>query len=578
MKLGVISNYQYVVTDLTRDWCLHSFTISPDILSFSKLFHSAFATPARYIQEIFLRLGTLDEEKKHTAKFVFNPLFDSGKLDILQVLAALKEEDPFDGITIFADRDGLPAGYLFSPKLDVEDSRFLTLLSTVDAEIDSTLCRLLFKIEVRCLRIPRLTFARTQHNGFIFEENRYIYRWVAEQAITLLKTTQSRSSIPFTAIMPHHAGDVLFFVLAFNQSHTAINRIAVHRAYRDIVIDNAVNLSVLSIDAPLINRSDEFLLGKVTSEGDYFHSIKDGLPGDCFYAYCRPSRDYNVSFFHLIDHFAFALGMRFHSEKSLLAPHMPSPPLFQPDNPAGTTLRILLHFDGGWPLKVYPRPQQDSLIELLLADGYSVTVLAGKGQDYPGCTVTTFQSYSQLKGLLKCQHLMVGMDSFPAHYAAHVQGLPTICLFASTRPQNSDAPSALHYVRLDQGLRCRPCYGIARCPLYGGADCRNFVSPATVLATVEKMMEARFNKVGWYPDPPLDTICPPEPGMQSAKVQRLSLRHLQLKVTITRVVLPYLRYLALLHREYAAIVRKDGLLLANLHSMRFLRKVIRKRF
>lgn len=577
MRLGVISDSHYLVTDLVREWDLHSFTISPDVLSFSKLFHSAFSTPARYVQEIFLRLGTLEDGKKHSAKFVFNPLFDSGQLDILLVLAALKEAPPFNGITVLADRDGLPAGYLFPPQLDTEDARFLTLLSTVDAEIDANLCRLLFKSEVRCLPVPHLTLARTQHNGFIYEENRYIYRWVAKRAIAVLRTKPSRVGIPFTAVMPHHAGDVLFFTLAFNQVRPPIHRIAVNKAYQDIVNDNAPGLAVLSINAPLINRSDEFRQGKVTSEGAYFHAIKDGLPEDSFYAYCRPSRDYNVSLFHLIDHFAFALGRRFYEEKNLLARHMPSPHLFQPEAPADTPVRILLHFDGGWPLKVYPKPQQERLIELLRVKGYVVTILAGGDLNYPNCTVATFQGYAQFKELLQSQYLMVGMDSFPAHYAAHVRGIPTICLFASTRPENSDAPSASNYVHLEEGLRCRPCYGIARCPLYGGADCRNFVSPDTVAATVVQMMEGRWKKEGQQPEVSApDELCQPDPGEQSAKVKRIALRHIRLKVTLTSAVLPSLRYIALLYREYAAIVRKDGFLLANLHSLRFLRKALRK--
>lgn len=579
MKLGVISDSRYLVTDPGREWDLHSFTISPDALSFSKLFHSAFATPARYVQEIFLRLGALDESEGHGAKFVFNPLFDSSRLDILLVLAALKEAPPFDGITLFTDKDGLPAGYLLPPWLDAEDARFLTLLSTVDGEVDATLCRLLFQTETQCLQVPRLTLSRSQHNGFIYEENRDIYLWVAERAIALLRTKPSRSGIPFTAIMPHHAGDVLFFTLAFNWVRPPIDRIAVNRAYRDIVDDNATGLAVLPIDAPLINRSDEFRQGKVTTEGSYFHSIKDDLPEDSFYAYYRPSRDYNVSLFHLIDHFAFALGRHFCAGENLLARHMLGPTLFQPETPVGAPVRILLHFDGGWPLKVYPKLQQERLINLLRAKGYAVMVLAGGDRDYPNCAVTTFQGYAQFKALLQSQHLMVGMDSFPAHYAAHVLGLPTLCLFASTRPENSDAPRASNYVRLEEGLRCRPCYGIVRCPLYGVPHCRNFVSPETVAAVVVKMVEGVRKKEGSQPGwgvPEAEERCRPDTREQPAKVKRISLSHIRLKVALTWAVLPYLSYLSLLYREFAATVRMDGFLLATLRALRFLRKALRR--
>lgn len=577
MRLGVINDSRYFVTNLEREWSLHSFTISPDALSFSKLFHSAFATPSRYVQEIFLRLGSLDKNGKKSAKFVFNPLFDSGQLDILLVLSVLKESSYFDGITLVTDKDGAPVGYLFPSWLNTEDAKFLTLLSTIDGELDATLCRLLFQTSVRCLLIPRINISRAQHNGFIFEENRQIYRWVAERAVHMLQTKPSRNSIPFTAVMPHHAGDVLFFILAFNRMRPDISRIAVNRAYRDIVDDNAPGLTVLSINAPLINRSDEFRLGNVTSEGVYFQSIKDKLPEDSFYTYCRPSRDYNVSVFHLIDHFAFAFGRRFCNADDLLTHHMPRPAQYQPAVQASAPVRILIHFDGGWPLKVYPKPQQQQFINLLDARGYAVTVLAGGDQEYLNCAVTTFRGYAEFKCLLKTQHLMVGMDSFPAHYAAHVLGIPTICLFASTRPENSDAPPTSNYARLEEGLRCRPCYGIARCPVYGGSYCRNFVSPETVAALVGKMLEGEQKEVGQQPMTPLpEELCRPDIGEQQSKVKRISLSHIRLKVAISWIFLPYVRYASLLYREYAAIVRRDGLLLATLHALRFLRKAMRR--
>lgn len=587
MKLGIISDSRYLVTDPGREWALHSFTISPNALSFSKLFHSAFATPARYIQEIFLRLGTLDEGAGLGAKFVFNPLFNSSRLDILLVLAALKDVSPFDGITLFTDKDDMPAGYLLPPWLDTEDARFLTLLSTVDGEVDATLCRLLFQTEVRCLQVPRLTLARAQHNGFIYEENRDIYRWVAERAIALLRTKPSRSGISFTAVMPHHAGDVLFFTLAFNRVRPPIDRIAVNRAYRDIVDDNATGLAVLPIEVPLINRSDEFRQGKVTTEGSYFHSIKDELPEDSFYVYCRPSRDYNVSLFHLIDHFAFALGKHFCASKYMVANNMPNIALFQPETPAGAPARILLHFDGGWPLKVYPKPQQERLIDLLRTKGYAVTVLAGGDRDYLNCTVTTFQGYVQFKTLLQTQHLIVGMDSFPTHYAAHVLGLPTLCLFASTRPENSDAPSASNYIRLEEGLPCRPCYGIARCPKFGGSSCRNFVSPETVAETVQLMLETvrKENTIRQQAvqtnHSAADELCKPMPDDVPSSVKRISLNYIRLKVALACAILPFHRYISLLYlphllyREFSAAIKIEGFFLACLRTLRFLNRTFR---
>jgi len=583
MKLGIISDTHYLVTAPHGEYDLHSFTISPTSLSFSKIFHSAYATPARYVQEIFLRLCSLENVGQSTPKFIFNPLFDTGKLGLLLVLAAIKEASHFDGITIFTDKNSLPIGYLLPSCLLVKDAHFLTLLSTVDGETDSALCNLLFQIETQCLPATRLALARAQHNDFIYEENRHIYRWVAERAIAILQTNQPRDTIPFTAVMPYHAGDVLFFALAFNYVHPPIARIAVNRAYRDIIDDNAPGLAVLPIDAPIINRSDEFRQGKVTPEWVYFHSIKDALPGDSFYLYFRPSRDYNVSLFHLIDHFAFAQGRQFCTDGYLLSQHMLRPCLFQPDTTANVPVRILLHFDAGWPLKVYPQPQQEQLIDLLHAKGYAVTVLAGNRHEHTKCSVTTFKDYTTFKALLQTQHLLVGMDSFPTHYAAHVLGLPTICLFASTRPENSDARPAPNYALLEEGLLCRPCYGIARCPMYRGSSCRNFVSPETVAATVQRMLENVQKENAIRQVVPTihyeaDELCKPMPDDEPSSVKRISLKHIRLKVALAFAILLYHRYISLLYllyREFSAAIRMEGFFLASLRTLRFLLKTFR---
>ncbi|HYW56934.1 MAG TPA: glycosyltransferase family 9 protein [Polaromonas sp.] len=576
MKLGVVSESRYLVRDIDPDWKLYSFTISPDTLSFSRIFYSAFATPARYVQEIFLKLKESARHAEVAATFVFNPLFSSSSLDVLLTLAALKGASTFDGITVVADNDNRPVGYLLPTHLDAEDSNFLILLSTVDAELDATLCQSLFRIETRVLKVLDITLGNSQHNGFVYDDNYSTYRWVAERAILMLKAQTSRANISFTAVMPHHAGDVLFFTLAFNWSSSPIKRIAVNRAYQNIVDDNAPGLAVLPIEAPLINRGTDFQQGKVTSESTYFESIKGTLPQDSFYTYFRPSRDYNASLFHLIDHFAFALGQRFHSNQDLFATAVARPHTFQPQPQPNSPMRVLLHFDGGWALKVYPEPQQKQLIELLRRKGYSLTVLTNGGHDYSGCEVTAFQNFAHFKTLLKTHHLMVGMDSFPAHYAAHVLGLPTVCLFASTRPENSNAPQTQNYAWLEAGLRCRPCYGLIRCPLYGGSYCRNFVDPETVASVVERMLRAAHEeKRSPLTSGPVPASSLAGPRPIPPKIKRISLRYLRMKVMLARMVIPQMKYLGLLYREYATIARRDGFLLATLHTLRFLRKALR---
>jgi hypothetical protein len=240
----------------------------------------------------------------------------------------------------------------------------------------------------------------------------------------------------------------------------------------------------------------------------------------------------------------------------------------------------LLHFDGGWPLKVYAKDQQDELIDLLCARGYSVTVLAGTQYEHPKCQVTTFKGYEPFVELMRSHHLLVGMDSFPVHYAAHVLGLPTICLFASTRPENSNARPAINYSYLEKGLQCRPCLGIARCPRYGGSNCRNFVDPLTVVTEVEGMLDAvddgkavRFGVPEMSTGTVVDEARPASRRLPKKKM--ISFRYLWLKAVLIWPVLSYWSYLFRLHDEFAAVVKTDGFLLAVLRTLRFLRRSFR---
>jgi hypothetical protein len=585
MRFGIVNSYDLMLSIPGESgWLVHGFTITTRTLSFFRIMHSAFATPARYVQEIFLRLCVLEGDGPRVAKFVFNPLYDIGQLGVALVLSAIKDATPFDGITIFTDGNGLPAGYLFPPSLRVDEAHFLTLLSTVDGEVDMVLCRLLFQNESRCQSVPHLDLAKTGHNGFLYEPNLETFRWLSWQAVTMLKMPGRRKlrDISFTAIMPCHAGDVLFFALAFNRSATHISRFAVGHAYQAIVEDNAPALAVVPIGTPSVSHAEKFRQGRFFSSEASFDGTKKYLPQDGFYYYCHHSRDSNAAAFHLIDQFAFALGEQCYLEQELLSRcKLSTPGLFQPELPTNEAIHVLLHFDGGWPLKIYPKPQQDRLIDLLHAKGYKVTVLAGDHYGNAKCTATTFKSYAQFKALLQTQHLIVGMDSFPAHYAAHVLGLPTLCLFASTRPENADAPVAQNYLPLEQGLRCRPCNGFAHCPLYGGTACRNFVHPETVANSIESMLLAVNQKGVGESVPPTPSHggvnrlhLTPKPDAVS--VRNLSLRFLRLRIlllTMTEFMVPRLPRILRLCEAFFASLSRDGVVVTYLRTLRQVRKI-----
>ncbi len=581
MKLGVISRTAYALDDPEVAWDIRSFVLSPQELSFFRIFDSAFATPARYVEEIFLRLCELEDNAPPAPKFVFNPLFSLGRLAILQVIEALRGEADSDSFAVVADQAGVPIGYRFPAGLGCANSRFLSLLSAVDGELDATLLGELFGARPLRMTLPRLRLSLASINGFVVHgENRPVYRLLAERTIATLRSSgKPRDSIPFTAFMPHHAGDVLFFCLAFNRMRSRITRVAVNRAYLDIVRDNAPGLEALALDAPLINRDAAFARGVVTPESAYFMAAEKDLPRDSFYYYCRPSRGYNTTQLHLIDHFGFAIGARMCSAAQSLTRDARQAAPARPRSPV-TPPRVLLHFDAGWALKVYPKSSQERLIDILRAKGYALTVLADRPGEYAKCSVTEFRSYAHFKTLLDTHDLLVGMDSFPAHYAAHVRGLPTLCLFSSTRPENSNAPGLAHYAFLEQGLKCRPCQGIARCPLYGADYCDNFVSPERVAEEIDRLL-ARAGRMNFEPGgdaapsrSDADARCRPGAADMPRVRKRISLRHLGIKVALIGPVWPHYARARWLTLEFAKTARTEGIVRAAIQAARFLRKTV----
>lgn len=494
MKIGVLSTAAYrIVTATLSGWQIHSFTISDSDLSFHQIFSSAYATPARYVQEIFDRLCLLESGGTREPVLVFNPFFRVDKPTILRALAALRRESRGDHALVLVDCSGRPIGYRLPASITPVTSHRLTLLSTVDGRLDVECLRAVFAIDARAVVLRNVKLDTAPGNGFATIENTPVYAWIAARAIAAIEAAADPSAVDFVAVMPHHAGDVLFLGLARVATPSHISTVAVHRVYRPILEDVAPDFGLIALDAPVANRSGNLQRGVMVQDHEYFEAIKGQLPHDRLYNYLRLSRDYSATTFHLLDHFAFSLGRKFFRRADLLSAQRP-PGLRSRPSVGEERLRILLHLDAGWPLKVLPPAAQRELVERLLARGYAVTVLAPPGDAELPCPAVTFESLQQLIGLLQSHHVTVGMDSFPCHYSAHVLGLPTLCLFGSTRPANSDAPAAPDYVALSIGLDCVPCSGFNVCPRFGGPDCRNFVAPAAVVAAVDRLIAQAYGR------------------------------------------------------------------------------------
>jgi ADP-heptose:LPS heptosyltransferase len=156
---------------------------------------------------------------------------------------------------------------------------------------------------------------------------------------------------------------------------------------------------------------------------------------------------------------------------------------------------VLFHFDGGWDLKIYPVNFQKRLLRAVREAGFEVSVLTDREGAYD-CPTHRFKSLEQLRGLITEHSIFVGMDSFPAHYAAHVLFHSTICLFSSTRPENSNQLESDSYRFLSKGMTCSPCLARSQCPIYRKDYCSNFVEPEQVLGSIHEMFQRNYL---WHP-------------------------------------------------------------------------------
>jgi hypothetical protein len=271
-----------------------------------------------------------------------------------------------------------------------------------------------------------------------------------------------RDSIQFTAIMPNHAGDALFLhshstrsPLTFRAWRSTKPTLTSFKMRRHSFKPSPLTRHKLTA-VPTLLPAKRFATANIPF-------VQRLVAKGKFLRLLPTSRNYNTTEFHLIDHFAFALGHSPLNEGELVIRTRSMPARAGSPRAPHSPAKILLHFDAGWPLKVYPSSSQTALIELLQSRGHEITVLAPPGYSHPNVKATTFNKLSDFIALANANHILVGMDSFPSHYCAHVLGLPTLCLFANTKPVNSNAMASEHYMFLEQALSCRPCY--ANCAL-----------------------------------------------------------------------------------------------------------------
>lgn len=445
--------------------------------------YSFAASPGRYLADL-LEIGV--EQGWQGPIVVLNPGVQCD-IDHLRAVLAELGDLSFGSAAwrageclILEDYSGHPLAYAFNTRWrpSVEHLHAIRYLSGRDASVDAeVLCAASVASQPRKVRTPP---------GLPLAEALPIFHGMESMAIHAARAYRDmlRAGTRKTlAVVTHHAGDVLLTVQAIERCGRNIDGIVVHASYADVARAVQGALPIYALEGPLPARGDvSSPLHPLNEEILYFEQVvAPSLPEGAAFLFLRPYRGYIEADYTLAAQVAYAVGRRgderlYAPAFTLEAPDVDTIKAVRHRLPYVRGRRVLLHFDGGWPLKVYPPGWQRELIELLCEAGFEPSVL---GANIPGIPSHQFTTLAALNELMAEQDLLIGMDSFPCHYASQRLALPTICLFASTRMENL-AHAAKNYVAMEQGLSCSPCGQREVCPRFGGHACRNFVPPAIV--------------------------------------------------------------------------------------------------
>jgi hypothetical protein len=464
------------------------FESSSGRLDETTIFDSAWASPGRYVHEICRRMIRHDANAE--TLIVANPVLPVRSNTLVDWLA-LAPPVP----SMIVDRGRFPLAYVL-PRRIFDDGleRFLPFLSMVDSKADSRLIGMLTGLEMKQVRldIPPVVlddgFAAT---GSFAAYKDKVMAWTAQcrAAVRLMERSADWKDLPTAIYLPYGAGDVLFAGFASRHVTTPLySRIVVCERYRDIWAESGSPMEMVAAPASEVSYD-----GNQSLEGAMYarqaHKVAKGV--DHFLAYGRSSRIYDRSPFHLIDHARFALGEPLSSVDDLFYFKTPEPVRLcsRPALPK----RVLLCLRGSWKLKRYPDKHVRALVRVLRSLGMDVSVLNDETAAADGAAVVHSSSTVELRRLLDDHHVFVSVDTFDLHFARHVVGHPTVALFGSTWPGNSDSVRLPESRVLCGPLACNPCSHTDICPLAHGTECANYPPPHEVVAAVLDVFERVYS-------------------------------------------------------------------------------------
>jgi ADP-heptose:LPS heptosyltransferase len=157
---------------------------------------------------------------------------------------------------------------------------------------------------------------------------------------------------------------------------------------------------------------------------------------------------------------------------------------------------VVVHPGASVPARAWPVGRCAEAVDALTAEGHRVLVTGGPGEreltaavaGSHGVDLGGETSLAEMAAVLDGASAVVVGNTGPAHLAAAV-GTPVVSLFAPVVPAARWAPYGVPTVLLgDQSAPCRDTRA-RECPV-PGHPCLTSVSPADVVAAVEKLVSA----------------------------------------------------------------------------------------
>lgn len=467
--------------------------------------YSFCALPGRYIAE------ACEQAVRHCQSgdaLVLSPAIELSPAELQPLLAAIHHSRTVEAqwdVTVLATRNGEILGYLWSAEAlswlrrdaEAADAGLATqrweqmptasslfafrFLSGIDAALDMALLQRM-GWRTRLLRCGGGLDGPWKPALPSFPNAVQVARLIAARWLSASETGDAE----VWAFMPHHAGDVLLVADILRSTPCGVKGLIVNRRYQAIASRLVPNLPLLLLDP------DPPSLGRFAASGHPMNdearyleeAVLPNLPPNVVPVWLRPLRGYQEAASTVSAQLAFVLSSPRGMWRWPLAPAAkPAEPIATLQQRQHEGLRVLLHLDGGWPLKVVGNDWIEEILARFAQQGWSASILSDRALP-TSAPVYRFKDLDTLDRLLDAHDVLVGADSFPVHYANIHREMPTICLFGPTSLRNL-ASARPNYRALSAGFDCSPCGARALCPRYGGEVCRNFAMPAEVIALLE---------------------------------------------------------------------------------------------